>query len=133
MRLSGFFPAALVIGAISCLPLAAQNIISAKSGLIHYTEGDVKIGDQSAAPNNSIFQSLATGKELTTGEGRAEMLLGPGQFVRVNENSSVKMVSNKLDASRLEVVRGSVMVELIDLAKNAPVTVDLGSSRIELR
>src|SRR3954453_14583464 len=91
-----------LVGSLSCLPLAAQQLISAKSGLIHYAEGDAKIGEQTASPNNGIFQSLAVGKELTTGEGRAEMLLGPGQFVRLNENSSVKMISNKLDATRLD-------------------------------
>src|SRR5579863_6407140 len=132
MRLSGFPVAALSLTAcLSCLPLAAQNIISAKSGLIHYTEGDVKIGDQSAAPNNGVFQSLSVGKELTTGEGRAEMLLGPGQFVRLNENTSVRMVSNKLDATRLAVVRGSVLIEVIDMAKNAPIFLTLGTNAIE--
>jgi hypothetical protein len=134
MRLSGFRVAALALtGILSCFSLAAQNIISAKSGLIHYAEGDVKIGDQSAAPNNGIFQSLAVGKELTTGEGRAEMLLGPGQFVRLNESTSVRMVSNKLDATRLAVLRGSLLVEVIDMAKNAPIFLTLGSNALELR
>lgn len=127
------FAAFGVTGILCCLPLAAQNIISAKSGLIHYTEGDVKIGDQSAAPNNGVFQSLAVGQALTTTEGRAEMLLAPGQFLRLNENSSVKMVSNKLDATRLEVERGSALVEVIDMARNAPITVAVGSNVLELR
>ncbi|HEY3740237.1 MAG TPA: FecR domain-containing protein [Bryobacteraceae bacterium] len=134
MALSGFrFAAFSVAGILCCLPLAAQNIISAKSGLIHYTEGDVKIGDQSASPNNGTFQSLAVGQELSTTEGRAEMLLAPGQFLRLNENSAVKMVSNKLDATRLEIERGSALVEVIDMARNAPITIALGSNVVELR
>lgn len=120
-------------GLVSCLPVAAQQLISAKAGLIHYTEGDVKIGGQSAGPNNAVFQSLSNGKELTTGEGRAEMLLGPGQFVRLNENSAVLMVSSKLDATRIDVVRGSVLVEIVDIEKNAPITVGVGGNTVELR
>jgi hypothetical protein len=134
MHLSGVRLATLTLtGVLSCLPLAAQSLISAKSGLIHFTEGDVKIGEQAAAPNNGIFQSLAVGKELTTGEGRAEMLLAPGQFLRLNENSAVRMLSNKLDSTRLDVVRGSVLVEVIDMAKNAPISLTFGSNAIELR
>ena len=139
MRLSGYpFAALALTGIFTGSQLFGQNIISAKSGLIHYTEGDVKIGGQSsaavaAAPNNGVFQSLAVGKELAAGEGRAEMLLGPGQFLRLNENSTVKMVSNKLDATRLEVVHGSVIAEIIDMAKNSPVTLAFGGNVIELR
>ena len=117
----------------SCLPVAAQQLISAKSGLIHYTEGDVRIGDQPASPNNGTFQSLANAKELITGEGRAEMLLGPGQFVRLNENSSVRMVSNRLEATRVELLTGSILVELIDVDKNSPITIGFGSNTVELR
>lgn len=125
-----------VIGLVcfaSCLPAAAQQLISAKSGLIHYTEGDVRIGDQAASPNNGIFQSLANARDLTTGEGRAEMLLGPGQFVRLNENSSLRMVSNRLEATRVDLLTGSILVELIDGDKNSPITIGFGSNTIELR
>ena len=134
MRLSNFrLSMVLLAGIVSCWPGAAQQLISAKSGLIHYTEGDVKIGDQLAGPNNAVFQSLANGKELTTSEGRAEMLLGPGQFVRLNENSAVLMVSNKLGATRLDVLKGSVLVEIVDLEKGSPVTIGFGTATIELR
>ena len=132
MRLSGLSVLALTALAVA-LPAGAQQLISAKSGLVHYTEGEVKIGEQSASPNNGIFQSLANGKELSTTEGRAEMLLGPGQFVRLNENTTVRMVSNKLEATRLEVVRGSVMVEIVDMDKGAPVTIGFGANTIDLR
>ncbi len=120
-------------GLVSCLPVAAQQLISAKSGLIHYTEGDVKIGNQAASPNNGTFQSLSNGKELATFEGRAEMLLGPGQFVRLNENSAVRMVSNKLDSTRVDLLKGSILVEMVDADKNAPVTIGFGGNTIELR
>lgn len=120
-------------GILSCLPVAAQQLISAKSGLIHYTEGDVKIGEQSAGPNNAVFQSLSNGKKLSTGEGRAEILLGPGQFMRLNENTTILMVSNKLEATRVDVLRGSVLVELVEIEKSAPITLGVGATTIELR
>lgn len=112
---------------------SGQALISAKAGLIHYTEGDAKIGEQSASPNNGTFQSLAVGKELSTGEGRAEMLLGPGQFLRLNEATSVRMVSNKLDATKLEVVRGSVMLEVLEIQKGIPLVLAFGANTIEVR
>ena len=135
MRLSELRLTVLALtGLVSCcLSVEGQQLISAKSGLIHYTEGDVKIGDMSAGQENGVFKSLANGKELTTFEGRAEMLLGPGQFVRLNENTSVRMVSNKLEATRVDVIRGSVLVEMVDADKSAPVTVGFGVNTMELR
>jgi len=134
MRLCTLQLAGLALtGTLSCLPMAAQNLISAKSGLIHYTEGDVKVGDQSASPNNGVFQSLANGRELRTGEGRAELLLGPGQFLRLNENTAVKMISNKLEATRVDLIQGSVIVELIEAQKGAPITIGFAADTIELR
>ena len=135
MRLSELrLPVLALTGLVGfCLSVQAQQLISARSGLIHYTEGEVKIADQPAGQENGVFKSLANGKELITTEGRAEMLLGPGQFVRLNENTSVRMVSNKLEATRVDVLRGSVLVEIVDIDKSAPITVGFGVNTIELR
>jgi len=51
-----------------------------------------------------------------TAEGKAEVLLTPGVFLRLAENSSVRMVSTKLTDTRVEVLTGSAMVEVDDLA-----------------
>src|SRR5262249_16515318 len=49
--------------------------------------------------------------ELRTEDGRAEVLLNPGVFLRLAENSSVRMVANQLSDTRVEFLSGSAIVE----------------------
>ena len=58
----------------------------------------------------------------------AEVLLTPGVFLRMGENTSIKMVSNKLTDTRVEVLTGSAMVESDDFPKdNAVMLLDKGN------
>jgi len=59
---------------------------------------------------------------LRTEEGRAEVLLPPGMFLRVGENGSFRMVSNRLVDTRLELLTGSAVVEIDSNSKDAQVT-----------
>ncbi|HEU0124317.1 MAG TPA: hypothetical protein VFQ91_27555, partial [Bryobacteraceae bacterium] len=70
-----------------------QSVISAKAGVVHYTEGDVAIlaGGKSTPVETHTggkFTEMKDGQELTTTEGRAEVLLNPGVFLRLGENST---------------------------------------------
>lgn len=107
----------LLIVASLALPLAAQSVISARSGLIHYIEGDVFAADQKVVVSATSFPELKDGQVLRTGEGRAEVLLNPGAFLRIGENSSVRMVTARLTDTRLEFLSGSVIIECDDLLK----------------
>ena len=60
--------------ALLCAPtMWAQQMISIRSGLIHYTEGSVTVDGKQVENKNSEFSSLLTNQELRTGEGRAEL------------------------------------------------------------
>ena len=102
----------LLLGAFS---LCAQNVISAKSGLIHYVEGEAWIGDKPVEVKPAMFPDLKENETLRTGEGRAEVLLNPGAFLRLGERSSIRMVTNRLIDTRLEFVSGSAVVETDDI------------------
>jgi len=52
---------------------------------------------------------------LATEEGRVEILLTPGVFLRLAENSSARMISNKLSDTRLEILSGTALVEVGEL------------------
>src|SRR6202051_1965578 len=81
----------------------AQSVISAHSGVIHYVEGDVSIDGTAIQPKFAEFPEVKPGQLLATGEGRVEVLLTPGVFLRLTDNSSVRMISNALPDTRLEV------------------------------
>src|SRR5262249_1477588 len=68
------------------------------------------------------FTSIPEGAELRTGEGRAEILLTPGVFLRIGEKSAIRMVDTSLADTRVELLAGSALVESADAAQGAAFT-----------
>lgn len=122
---------AVVLAVFACA-VHAQSVISAHSGVIQYVEGDVAIDAQATQPKFAQFPEVKSGQILSTAEGRVEMLLTPGVFLRLAENSSVKMISNALSDTRLEVVNGSALIEVGELLPGNSITVVSGATEISL-
>lgn len=105
-----------------------QAVISAKAGVIHYLEGDVTLtSDQVTkavqARVGGRFTSMKEGDVLATDEGRAEVLLSPGSFLRMGENSQIGLVSAKLSDTRVEIKEGVALIEVTEGVKDSPLTV----------
>jgi uncharacterized membrane protein YgcG len=111
---------------------SAQSVISAKSGLIHYAEGRVYLGDQLVETKFGSFPDIKENAQLRTEEGRAEVLLTPGVFLRVSENSAFRMVTNRLIDTRVEFLSGSILVEADELLKDNGVTIVYNDYAIRL-
>src|SRR5271155_1212686 len=92
------------------LPALAQSVISAHSGLIHFSDGSVFLDDQRVEQKTGKFGQMNNGSELRTEDGRAEVLLTPGTFLRVGANSAIRMLSNQLDDTRVELLSGSAVL-----------------------
>lgn len=93
------------------LPANAQSVISTHSGVIHFFEGAVYLGDQRLESHLGKFPSVSPGAELRTAEGRAEVLLTPGVFLRMGELSAIRMVANDLADTEVELQSGSAIVD----------------------
>jgi len=93
------------------LPAGAQSVISTHSGVIHFFEGTVYLGDQALESHLGKFPSVPLGAELRTSEGRAEVLLTPGVFLRMGERSAIRMVANALTDTQVELRTGSAIVD----------------------
>ena len=93
------------------LPASAQSVISAHSGLIHFSDGSVFLDDQRVEQKTGKFGQMNNGSELRTQDGRAEVLLTPGTFLRIGANSAIRMVSNNLDDTRVELLSGSAVLD----------------------
>jgi hypothetical protein len=104
------------------LPLAGQSVISVRSGVIHFFEGSVYLGDQPLEPHPGKFPILAQGDELRTAQGSAEVLLTPGVFLRMGEKSTIRMVANDLADTRVELLAGSGIVASDEPTANTSVT-----------
>jgi len=58
---------------------------------------------------------LEPGQVLSTENGKAEVLLTPGVFLRLGDNSSVKMISPSLTNTRVELEKGHAEVEVAEI------------------
>ncbi len=105
---------AAVLMAMTAAVGSAQSITSAHSGTLHYFDGSVTIDGAPVESKVGKFSEIRENSVLSTGQGRAEILLTPGVFLRVGENSSIKMLDNRLLSTRVEFLSGSAIVESDD-------------------
>jgi hypothetical protein len=108
--------AGLGIFALPAFGADAQNPSApaepARPGTVNYIEGAAFI-DGRPINNRSVGSiALNPGDELTTGAGKAEILLTPGIFLRVDDQSEVKMISPDLTQTQVELEKGRAAVEV---------------------
>jgi hypothetical protein len=108
-----------------------QAVISARSGLVNYVEGDVTLAGSPVVVTTTDFPQMKDGQELVTELGRAEMLLSPGVFLRAAEHTRVRMLSSELEDTRLELVAGSALLEVGEIGKEQKLTVKIKDRDIE--
>jgi hypothetical protein len=115
---------------------AALAQISARSGMIHYAEGSVEANGNPVKfkfgelPPGGQFPEIRDDQMLVTKDGRAELLLTPGAFLRVDEHSTVKMISARLTDTRLELVEGAAMLEIAELGKDNRIGIMAGGAQV---
>ena len=108
---------------ISLTCASAQSIVAAHSGVIHFFEGVVTLDGQPLEPKFGRFDEIKEGSELKTGQGRAEVLLTPGVLLRVDQNTAIRMRSNKLSDTRIEFINGAATLDSRNAAPGAPVNI----------
>jgi hypothetical protein len=107
----------LVLAMILSLPAFASyaSANAAVPGSLNYVEGQVSMGTKVLDSKSIGTAELQTGQSLTTGKGKAEILLTPGVFLRVGDNSSIRMISPSLTDTEFEVDKGHAMVEVAEI------------------
>lgn len=122
--------AGLFVAAVCAMPQAYT--ISARPGAINYIEGTVSVNGKRIA-NDKTRPFLMTNDVLSTNqESRAEVLLTPGVFLRVGQNSEVKMVSPRLTDTQVELSKGEAMVEVAEISKDNNIHVKDGAAAVRL-
>jgi uncharacterized membrane protein YgcG len=96
---------------------AASTTSMPLPGAVNYVEGQVALEGQNLPAGQGGSAMLETNQVLTTSQGRTELLLTPGVFLRIGDNSEVRMVSPDLINTQVELMRGSAMVEVTELFK----------------
>jgi hypothetical protein len=102
--------------------------------LIHFADGAVFLDDQRVEQKAGKFDQMKNGSELRTQDGRAEVLLTPGTFLRMGANSAIRMVSNELDNTRVELLNGSAVLDQgSDTLANTSVTILYNLDQVHIK
>jgi hypothetical protein len=93
---------------------ADKYLITAKAGGVNLVEGDVNIYKVDGRSTHLVKgDEVQIGEKVTTGsDGRAEILMNPGSYIRIGANSSFEFASTDLDDVRLKVYKGSAILEV---------------------
>jgi hypothetical protein len=99
---------------------AAQNRekfgISAKAGGVNSVTGRVMVERAGKSQVLTAEDDLTAGDRVTTGAlSQIEVLLNPGSYLRVAENSAFELDDNSLANLRVRLIKGSAIVEAMGL------------------
>jgi hypothetical protein len=107
--------------------------IPAHPGMLNYVEGQASINGQPVSSKSVGSADVEQGQVLETGKGKAEILLTPGVFLRLGDNSAARMDSEGLTHTSVALLHGEAMVEADDVhrenniqvtEKNTTTTID---------
>ena len=94
--------------------------ISAKSGMINYVEGRPTVSNLEVSEPREIVarHQLVEGDVLQTeSDQRVEMLLNPGTYLRVAENSRIRVVATGFEDMRFSLEKGTAILESLSLRR----------------
>src|SRR5579871_3021166 len=88
--------------AVPVFSAPAGNMGPAQPGTVNYVEGQASIDSEPLNQNSVGTAGLQAGQTLATQNGKAEILLTPGVFLRVNGNTAVRIdrLRSKIPRSR---------------------------------
>src|ERR1700679_107005 len=110
----------------------AQNTNNARPGTINYVEGQATINGRMLTPQSVGRAEIAPGQTVATTSGKVEVLLTPGVFLRLADNSAVSMVSPDLTETEVQLDRGRAEIEVDLLYKQNDLLVDQGPAQTRL-
>jgi hypothetical protein len=110
-------------------PAAPGN---ARPGTINYVEGNAALDGRAVTPSMTGYAAINPGQTLSTADGRAEILLTPGVFLRVGHNATVKMISPDLTRTEVEIDRGRADLEVDALYPQNDLLIDQGTAQTKM-
>jgi len=136
----GYFrvSAAIALLAMCAASSSAQKtsdkyLISAKAGGVNEIVGDVTV-ERAGGRVGRLFKGdeVQVAEKIITGaDGKAEILLNPGSYVRLGANSAFEFESTALDDVRLRMHRGSALLEVLG-AEDFDISLAAESSKFTL-
>jgi len=114
------------------VPAFGQGTNQARPGTLNYLEGQASIEGRQLSPKSVGNTELQAGQYLSTANGKAEILLTPGVFLRLGNDSTVQMVSPNLTQTEVRLEHGHANVEVDQLHRQNTILIDLKNGQTHL-
>jgi hypothetical protein len=109
-----------------------QSANPARPGTLNYVEGQASVEGRQVTPQSVGQTELKSGEYLATATGKAEILLTPGVFLRLGNDSAVKMISPDLTHTEVLLDHGRATVEVDQLYKQNDILIDQKGGQTQL-
>src|SRR2546428_13572228 len=98
-----------------------QYMVSAKAGLVNYVDGQVNV---------RLHEQITAGTPIETGlQSHVELLLNPGSFLRIGEDSQAGLDSGELSKIAVRIGKGAALIEPSVINNKIPIRVTTGNFR----
>lgn len=141
-RISGYgsFILSILFIIAGVVGLKAQDqssyVISAKAGGINFASGEATYLAKGDSQARSVTNSdvISSGDRLMTGpDGRVELLLNPGSYLRLAGDSEIELADSSLDSLQVKLLKGAAIIEMAGSGDSlAPLTLRSGLAMIVL-
>ena len=130
-RMKIWFASFFLAAALSVPALADAN--PALPGTLNYVEGNVSIDHEGVTPKSVGSTTLEAGQSITTDNGKAEVLLTPGVYLRLGSDSSAQLVSPSITNTEVALNHGEAIVEVDELYKQNEIRIVNGDATATLQ
>ena len=110
----------------------AENANPARPGTVNYVEGQVTVQGRLLTSSSVGNTELQPAQSVSTEDGKAELLLTPGVFLRLGGDTTVKMVSPDLTHTEVKLVQGRADVEVDEIYHQNLILVDMPNGQAQL-
>ena len=126
MNLIGSFFLAAILSA------PAWGATPALPGTLNYVEGQAAIGTDTLSAKSVGSVNLEAGQTINTQTGKAELLLTPGVFFRLGDDSAATLISPSLTNTEVALNKGQAMVEVAEIHKDNVLRVQQNGATTQL-
>src|SRR5215510_4257858 len=114
-----------------------KYVVSAKAGVVNIIDGDVTVARVLPFAVADAPRTLITGDELKSGDvvntgvnGRVEILLDPGCYLRLGERSQFVFLYDNMETDKLKLTRGSAVLEASTI--EIPISIETPRNTIQI-
>jgi hypothetical protein len=118
-------------GVLLATTFAGAQGSGVQPGAVNFIEGQVALEGKTLAPAGGEGIQVGSGQTLSTGQGKAEVLLTPGAFLRLGDRTAVKMGPRSASDIRVELLQGDALLEVVQLGAGRLQVLD-GQARVSV-